>query len=134
MTGPVRPKALPRWARVEPQDVQALVREHTLSFLQLVALRTLAANPAGVDQPLMLSNSVARALVRRELGDIVGKEKGTAVSRSHPRALLRLTLAGQKVAAAVAPKAIIEHVSTNLIMATVPASHTLALRGIPYRD
>lgn len=90
----------PKWAEHEPTDVQYLVLQHKLTAPQFRELRKFADNPAGVGQPRYISHSLARALVNRDLGDIVnhGRELAGKMSRHHPQVHLRLNENGMKLA------------------------------------
>lgn len=90
----------PKWAEHEPIDVQRLVLQHKLTAPQFRELRKFADNPAGVDQPRKISASLARALVNRDLGDIVnhGRELAGRMSRYYPEIYLRLNKDGMKLA------------------------------------
>lgn len=90
----------PKWAENEPVNVQRLVLQHKLTAPQFRELRKFADNSAGIDQPRKISASLARALVNRNLGDIVnhGRELAGKMSRYHPEVYLRLNENGMKLA------------------------------------
>lgn len=95
---------VPTWARGESETVRHLIALNRLTQPALKALRAFAANAAGVDQPMVLSYSLARALANRVLGEVEGRgvEKLGALSRHLPKSRFRLNLAGQKLAVALA--------------------------------
>lgn len=90
----------PKWSENESPAVQHLIVTHRLTAPQFRELRKFADNSAGVGQPRKISASLARALVNRNLADIVnhGRELAGKMSRHHPEVYVRLNDNGLKLA------------------------------------
>ena len=96
----------PKWSENESMGVQHLIVHHKLTAPQFRELRKFADNSAGIDQPRRISHSLARALVNRNLADIVnhGRELAGKMSRHHPEVYVRLNENGMKLAVRLGPR------------------------------